>query len=130
MTRGSFPDNKMTFRLQTPHNAGIGVQIGVFKQPEKHPYKALAAERGGNFARGRGAFQHYCHMQQNAKMLIPSLPTQSRVDELHRLHSNARNHELKRTMTLESLELNEQRRQSRLRQAKKSLADEVVGKRS
>lgn len=133
MPRGTFPDNKMTFQLQAPRNMGVGVQLGIFKQPERQPYRAVAAERAGNFARGRGAFMHYCHMQQSAKMLIPSLPTQSRVDELQRVHANAKNHELQRTLTLESLQQNERRRQSRLRQAKtllqtKPLAREVSQK--
>jgi len=72
-------------------------------------------------------------MQQRSKYLVPSFPAQSRVDELNRVHADAKKLDLQRTLTLESLELNEQRRQSRLRQAKallqtKSLSKEVSQK--
>jgi len=133
MPRGTFPEGKITFKLPTPRDRGIGVQINEFRPPEKHPFRVVAEERAGNFARGRGMCLHYRHMQQHAKYLVPSFPVSSRVDELNRVHANARYHDLQRTLTLESLELNEQRRQSRLRQAKtllqtKSLSKEVSQK--
>jgi len=124
---------KVSFQLQTPRAKAIsGIVLGEFRrqQIEKTPYSVVAQERAGSFAKGRGALSNYCHMQQQAKYLIPSLPVHSRVDELNRLHSDARNRELHRTLTLESLENNEQRRRSRLHQAKtilqsKSLSREV-----
>jgi len=136
MPRGTFPLGKVSFQLQPPLNKGIGsIVLGEFRrqQIEKEPYKVVASERSGNFAKGRGAFSHYMHMQQRAKYLVPSLPAQSRMDELDRITDNAKRHELQRTLTLESLELNEQRRRSRLLQAKailqsKSLSREVSQK--
>lgn len=136
MPRATFPLGKVSFQLQTPKDRGIsGIVLNEFrpKQIERRPFVAVSAEREGNFARGPGPFMHYSHMQQRAKYLIPSLPGHSRVDELNRIHAKARTHELQRTMTLNSLELNEQRRQSRLYQAKaimrnKSLSREVSQK--
>jgi len=132
MPRGTFPHG-VSFQLRTPRSMGIGsIVLNEFRRTdiEREPYGVVAQERAGNFARGRGALLHYCHMQQKAKYLIPSLPVHSRVDELNRVHSNARRHELQRTLALESLEMNEQRRRSRLHQAKtilqsKSLSKEV-----
>jgi hypothetical protein len=128
MPRGTFHSNKVSFRLPTPRDKGIGLQVGVFRQPEVNPMIAVHEECAGNFARGRGACLHYRHMQQRAKYLVPSLPVHSRVDELNRVHSTARQLEMQRLMALESLELNEQRRRERLRQAKTILHDRSLRK--
>lgn len=71
---------------------------------------------------------HYCHMQQRAKYLVPSLPAHSRVDELDRIHSYAKNHEFQRTLTLDALEKNEMRRQHRLQQAKTILQSKALSR--
>lgn len=128
MPRGTFPDGGLAFRLPTPLDKGIGVQVNCFRPPETHPFRVVQDERAGNFARGRGACLHYRHMQQSAKYLVPSFPTQSRVDELNRIHSDARKHEMQRTLMLESLEENEKRRQFRLRQAKAMLRSKDISK--
>jgi len=128
MPRGTFLDGKVSFRLQTPLDRGICVQVGIFRPPETHPFKVVADQCGGNFARGRGAFGHYCHMQQQAKYLVPSLPCQSRVDELNRMNFNARRHEFQRSMTLDSMEFNHQRKMSRLRDAKSLLQSKSLSK--
>lgn len=126
----SFPDNRVAFRLQTPADRGIGVRIGIFKQPESRPYKLVAEERAGNFAKARGAFSHYCHMQQKSKMLIPTLPTHSRIHDMNQIWNDAKEQDVHRTLALETLDRRELSRKARLCQAKallqtKTLAREV-----
>lgn len=127
MPPGTMPRG-ITFRLQTPIDQGIGVQINQFRAPERNPLRVVHEERAGSFARGRGACLHYRHMQQQAKHLVPSYPCHSRVDELSRVLVNARNEDLQRTLTLECLEQNEQRRRFRLRQAKTLLNTKALSK--
>lgn len=128
MPNGHFPSGKLTFRLATPAQVGVGVIANEFKQPEPHAYNAMSAARNGHFARGHGGFNQYCHMQQKAKMLVPSLPMHSRVDELHRVSTYAKRFEAQRTATLESLHHNDQRRMARLRQAKTLLHTRSLSK--
>lgn len=128
MPSGSMPIGKVTFRLPTPSDRGIGVQIGQFRPPEKNAYMVAAEERAGSFARGIGPCLHYRHMQQSSKYLIPSQPSMSRTEEGARVHAKAKSFEIQRAMTLESLEQNEQRRQTRLRQAKMLLQTRTFSK--
>lgn len=124
-TRGTFPDSGgLTFRLPTP----LQIRVADLKEPEDPTYRTVARELGGNFARGRGGFSHYCHMQQQAKQLIPTLPMQSRVDELNRVKARTKLHELQRTIALENLERSEQRRLTRLQHAKTLLHNPALSK--
>jgi hypothetical protein len=90
-------------------------------------------ERAGNFAKGRGAFSHYCHMQQKSKMLIPELPTHSRIHDMNHIWSDAKQQDEYRTITLNTLDRRDLSRKARLSHAKsllrtKSLAKEISQK--
>lgn len=129
MPATTFPNSRVTFQLQTPVDRGIA-GLGEFRQPEKNLFKLVSQDRAGNFARGRGACLHYRHMQQSAKYLVPMLPTHSRTVDLDRVYDATKRHELQRSLTLESLEQNEKRRQARLHHARallhtKSLKHEI-----
>mmetsp|Transcript_20815 Transcript_20815/g.39681 ORF Transcript_20815/g.39681 Transcript_20815/m.39681 type:complete len:269 (-) Transcript_20815:47-853(-) len=133
MPGGHFPAGKVTFRLATPAQVGIGIMAGEFRQPEQPAYDRMAIARAGHFARGPGGFDRYCHMQQKARMIVPSLPMQSRVDELHRTSSYAKRFEAQRFATLQNLQQSDERRMARLRQAKtllqtKSLSQDLSKK--
>jgi len=123
MNRGAFPAG-MTFKLPSPRKVGV-FSLG---EPEVPSYQAVVAENGPNFARGRRAFNHYCHMQQKAKMLIPSLPVQSRVDECNRVQKHAREWEAYRQSTLDAIEQNEQRRLDRLKLNKSLLQTRSISR--
>jgi hypothetical protein len=62
-------------------------------------------------------------MQQKAKMLIPTLPVHSRIDEMYRIWRNAEEHELQRTAAEEIINLRHESRRARLSQAKALLND-------
>lgn len=101
---------------------------GEFKQPERAPYDKMSAARAGHFARAPGGFDRYCHMQQKAKMIVPNLPVQSRVDELHRTSSYAKRFEAQRVATLQFLQQSDERRMARLHQAKTLLQTRSLSK--
>lgn len=124
---GHFPAGNVTFRLQTPIQVGIGVRVNEFHPPEQPAYSKSSKERRGNFGHGRGHFDHYSHMQQKAKLLIPINPIQSRQD-VEQVWQRVRAQEAERAAMLSLLNVADRQRRHKLGETKALLRDPAMAK--
>mmetsp|Transcript_31425 Transcript_31425/g.56992 ORF Transcript_31425/g.56992 Transcript_31425/m.56992 type:complete len:261 (-) Transcript_31425:28-810(-) len=79
---------------------------------------AIPAALGRREAPIAETFLQYRHAQQQAHLLVPSLPQHSRIDELDRVWDRARAHEERRIAVLSLLDSAERRRMDGLRRAR------------
>lgn len=111
-----FPSGKCDLRLLTPVQVGIGVQAGEFKAPERPVYERMSEARGGNFTRAYTGFTGYRHAQQQAKLIIPTFQTDSRIEG--QTFEQALYQSAQSTAALALMDMAERRRLSILRETR------------
>jgi hypothetical protein len=102
---------------QTVH---VGVRISDLGSRENEGWKVSAELRGQSFARGHHFFDHYRHMQQQAKLFVPELPTDSRTKTDH-IFEQKKREEANRVATLARIDLRDRRRLQRLQETRSLL---------